>query len=211
MLDEDFLIEQFKKHNVVSEGHFLLTSGRHSDVYVNKDVIYAIPSLFSFVVYSFFNILTNSGHEYDVVTGPAIAGAILAAPIAINLDKIFVYPEKAFVSRFVGFPHNKVVKTKIMEFNRGYDKVVKDKRVFIVEDVITTGGSVQRTIDAVKLCGGKCVGVLAIWNREGWTPNGFELVSLINKSTESWTAGTCLLCRNHIPLVNPKTGVCVKN
>lgn len=215
IISEDFLISKLKEKGVIYNGHFLLSSGKHSDIYINKDAIYSIPKLFSFIINEFSDILNNfedddeDDIEYDIITGPAIAGAVLAAPIANKLNKIFVYPEKAIDAQFVGFPNSKIVKTNIMKFRRGYNKIIKNKKVVVIEDVITTGSSVQRTIDAIELCGGKCVAILAIWNRTGWVPVGIKLISLINKFVESWLAGdkTCPLCKeNNISLTDPKTG-----
>lgn len=204
---EDYLISTFNERNLIYKGHFLLTSGKHSDFYINKDAIYAIPDLFSFIVNTFSSIVERQYPECDVITGPAIAGAVIAAPVAIKCRKTFVYPEKAISSRFVGKPINSIVKKKIMKFNRNYDKVIENKKVVIIEDVVTTGGSVQKTSDAITLCGGECIGVLSIWNRTGWKPkDGIEILSLINKFINSWVASKCPLCNNSIPLINPKTG-----
>lgn len=198
-------IRKFKLYNVISRGHFLLSSGRHSKEYINKDAIYSFPDLFACVIDEFSTILRSISLHYDVITGPAIAGAIIAAPLSIKLNKRFVYPEKAEIKRYFSYPIKKILKVNVMKFNRGYDKVLKNKRVVVVEDVITTGGSVRRTIDAIKLCGGECVCVLAIWNRGSWKPKGVELISLINEPVISWTANECPLCKNNITLTDPKT------
>lgn len=132
------MIKEFEYYDIVKAGHFLLTSGKHSGEYVNKDAIYCIPELFSFITSKIYSIILNKFHsdDFDVITGPAIAGAILAAPVALKLNKIFVYPEKAIYSELAKDPNDGVVDTKIMKFNRGYDKILKDKRVIIVEDII---------------------------------------------------------------------------
>lgn len=204
------LISQLKKYGVIYDGHFLLSSGRHSDRYINKDALYAIPNLFAQVIDNFSDILFHfefddiDDIEYDVITGPAIAGAILAAPLAIRFNKIFVYPEKMTESKFVGFPIKQVTKENIMKFRRGYNKIIQDKKVVIIEDIITTGASVQKTIDAIRLCGGECIAVLAIWNRSKWKPKGIEVISLVNELVESWSSIDCPLCKKSIPLMDPK-------
>lgn len=204
---ENKMIKEFEYYNIVKSGHFLLTSGRHSNEYVNKDAIYCIPELFLFIISKIYTTILNNFHtdDFDVITGPAIAGAILAAPVALKLNKIFVYPEKAIHSEFAEDPNNGVVDTKIMNFNRGYDKILKGKRIIIVEDIITTGGSIQMTADAIHLCDGKVVGIVAIWNREEWkAPNEIKLISLINKTISSYFPNDCPYCQNGIPLQNPK-------
>lgn len=203
------MIKEFKHYNVIKNGHFLLTSGRHSNMYVNKDTIYCIPKLFSSIINKIYTIVLNNFHtnDFDIITGPAIAGAILAAPIALKLNKIFVYPEKAIHPEIAENPNDGVIDTKTMKFNRGYDKVLKGKKVIIVEDIITTGNSIQMTSDAIHICKGTVVGIVAIWNREGWkAPNGIKLISLINRAISSYVAGpeNCPYCQNGIPLQDPK-------
>ena len=190
---KNILIER----NVVKQGHFLLNSGKHSDYYVNKDSIYCDPELFHCVIHLMIrksHDLISDGYSYEVITGPAIAGAILAAPFAYEMKAKFVYPEK------IG---------NGMEFRRGYDKVLLGKRVLVVEDIVTTGASLFKTIRAVRACGGIVDKAICIWNRSnivGETGNkgdDFELISLINQEVKSYDANECPLC-GKIPLVNPK-------
>ena len=151
------------------------------------------------------NILNNlSYNSYDIITGPAIAGAILAAPIALKLNKIFVYPEKAVESRLAADPNGGVVETKVMKFQRGYDKRLKGSRVLIIEDIITTGGSVEKTITAVKKCGGKVVGISVIWNRGRIYFDGLLNLSLINEFVPSYWPDRCPNCQAGEPLQDPK-------
>ena len=195
------LVEDLEKANVIKRGHFLLTSGRHSDTYINKDSIFCNPVLFNDIINVMF--LKAQKWDFDVITGPAIAGAVLAAPLSYYLGKIFVYPEKVLTE-----PYYQDKKNYEMKFRRGYDKVLKDKKVLIVEDIITTGGSVLKTIDSIYDCGGVPGMVLAIWNRSGWSNNHCEVDSLINEKVESWDQdehGNCPDCHNGIPLVDPKT------
>lgn len=201
------ITKEFEYYRIILNGHFLLTSGRHSDEYVNKDAIYCIPELFPFIISKIYTTILNNFHsdDFDVITGPAIAGAILAAPVALKLNKIFVYPEKAVHSELTKDPNDGVVDAKNMNFNRGYDKILKGKRIIIVEDIITTGGSVKQTIEAIEKCGGKCVSIIAIWNREKWQPrDDIKIISLINKVIPSYFPNDCPYCQNGIPLQNPK-------
>ena len=86
------MYELLVKSAVIMEGHFLLTSGRHSNVYINKDRIYSKPHLFSAVINEMVEKIRQSQTNFDIITGPAIAGAVLAAPISLLLNKTFVYP-----------------------------------------------------------------------------------------------------------------------
>jgi len=215
------MYELLKKSDVILEGHFKLTSGRHSNVYINKDSIYRKYELFSTTISEMINKILHSGINFDIITGPAIAGAILAAPLSIKMKKTFVYSEKIYEAKKVYdmtevlmWPETekdrrytyKSVSDR-MEFRRGYDKVLDGKRVFIIEDVITTGGSIEKTNKAIRDNGGIVVGVISIWNRSGWRLNNCENLSLINRPVESWEPDKCPLCNdpnNRIPLRDPK-------
>ncbi|MCK4308335.1 hypothetical protein KAW50_08930 [candidate division WOR-3 bacterium] len=198
--------ELFEKHGVIKTGHFKLTSGKHSAQYINKDAIYSNPMLFDIVVQRMRGKINVYKDMIDVVTGPAIAGAILAAPVSLLLNKIFVYPEKADDKPLAGNPG----KGTKMVFRRGYDKILKGKRVWIVEDIITTGGSVEKTIRAVEECGGKITGVSVIWNRcrnplrELWRMDSVLLLSLINEFVPSYWPEECPNCRAGELLQDPK-------
>lgn len=187
-----YLDDQLKNNNVILHGHFKLSSERHSDTYINKDRMYCKAELFRIIVKNMEHMIKeNFVFKYDVITGPAVAGAILASPISMFLRTDFVYPEK----------NNK----GNMVFNRGYDTILKDKRVLIIEDIITTGSSVLKTRTAIENCGGIVVGVVSIWNR---SRIGFDipLISLINTPINSWEPEDCPLCKKSINLTNPKTG-----
>lgn len=182
--------ELFEKYGVIKTGHFKLTSGKHSAQYINKDAIYSNPFLFLKVMETMYEKLKAYEDMFDVVTGPAIAGAILAAPIALVTHKIFVYPEKVDGE---------------MVFRRGYDKILKHKRVWIIEDIITTGHSIEKTIMAIRDCRGSIAGMSAIWNRGRYQPDeGILLLSLINDSVTSYWPNDCPQCRAGEVLQDPK-------
>jgi len=186
------LDEQLQNNNVILTGHFKLSSGKHSDTYINKDRIYCNAELFRIVIKNMEHMIKeNFVFKYDVITGPAVAGAILASPISMFLRTDFVYPEKNSVGDMI--------------FNRGYDKIIKDKQVLIIEDIITTGSSVLKTRTSIENCGGIVIGVVSIWNRSKITFD-IPLISLINTPINSWEPEECPLCKNTINLTNPKTG-----
>jgi len=179
-----------EEHGIIKTGHFKLTSGRHSNQYINKDAIYSNPYLFDLIITKMAQELDSYLEIFDIITGPAIAGAILAAPISIQFfNKIFVYPEKI---------DDKMV------FRRGYDKILKNRKVWIVEDIITTGGSIKKTISAIEKCGGKVVGISAIWDRGRRYIDGHTILSLINEFVPSYAPEECPDCKRGKPLQNPK-------
>lgn len=181
--------QSLRHRGVILEGHFKLTSGRHSASYINKDSIYCKPNLFRSVFMQFVMSIKKYQDKIDIITGPAIAGAILALPVAMNLEKIFIYPEK-----YEG----------TMILRRGYDKIVKNKNVWIIEDIITTGRSVENTIDAITFNDGNVLGVSCIWNRADYSPSIGEFLPLINEQVFSYLPKDCPQCKENIPLQDPK-------
>lgn len=194
----DTLYSTYIKFGIIRKGHFLLSSGRHSDIYIDKDMVYRSP-LFTETIRQ----LAEACYQFSatptkglVITGPAVAGAVLAAPVWYKLNNIswkpditFVYPEKMDGG---------------MTFRRGYDKHLDGKEVILVEDIITTGRSVEQTAEAVKFNGGKVTGCVCIWNRTFWKHPDFPIHSLINVPIDSWTEEDCPACQKGIPLTDPK-------
>lgn len=191
------LFQQYQNEGIIRSGHFELSHGQHSAMYVDKDRLFRSKVFFNTIL-DLAKISVDIGIIKDlVITGPAIAGAVLAAPVWAELsyqypkhNLSFVYPEK--------IDHS-------MVFRRGHDRFLKGKHVLIVEDVITTCTSVMQTVEAIQACGGFLHGVVCIWNRGYWSPRIYEYRSLITKSIDTWPAKSCPLCLlKQIPLTDPK-------
>lgn len=181
---------------ILRGGHFVYTSGRHGSAYVNKDAVYphtlAVEDLCSHVAFEFRH------HGVEAVVGPAIGGTILSQWMARCLmyetrsirEVLALYAEKSPVGTFA--------------LRRGYDRLVAGRRVLVVEDVVTTGGSVRGVVEAVKAAGGIVAGVACLVNRGGVTAEQVgspgPLVSLVDLPLESWDAGECPLCRAGVPV-----------
>tara|TARA_Y100000310_G_C20690031_1_gene821622 strand:+ start:640 stop:1206 length:567 start_codon:yes stop_codon:yes gene_type:complete len=145
----------------ILEGHFVLTSGRHTDQYVNKDDLYPHTDPTSELCH---RIAVFSDDGVQTVVAPEKGGIILSQWVAHHLtnqlgrEVLAVYAEKAPGGGFA--------------FGRRYDRLVAGKRVLVAEDVITTGDSVQAVIDAVKDLRGTIVGVGVLCNRSGMDSTG---------------------------------------
>ncbi len=150
------IIEILKKVNaVMTDDHFVYTSGKHGEVYVNKDAIYPHPEEVSQVGQLFAEKYKEA--EIDVVAAPALGGIILSTWTAYHLTKLKgkeilgVYAEK--------------MPDKSMAFTRGYDALIRGKNVLVIEDLSTTGGSVKKVVDLVRETGGTVVSVCVMVNR----------------------------------------------
>lgn len=184
---------------LIIDDHFVLTSGKHSPLYINKDALYPHTDKASEVGRLIADKLKD--FDIDVVAGPALGGIILAQWVAYHLSKLKkkkilgVYTEKDLEKNQV--------------FKRGYDKLVKGKKVIVVEDLTTTGNSVRKVINSVLSHGGKVVGVAVMVNRDPRNVNeqtiGFPFYMLDTLDTQSYEEKDCPLCKKHVP-VNTDVG-----
>jgi orotate phosphoribosyltransferase len=183
---------------VLTNGHFVYVSAKHGDKYINKDAIYPHTNLVRQLAKMWAEDFKDSGVE--VVVGPAMGGIILSHDTASELSKILkkdipgVYAEKDGEGGF--------------SFTRGYDSFVKGKKVLVVEDILTTGGSVKKVIELTKEAGGKVVGLGAIANRGNVKAKDVgvkKLDALITLEFNAMEAKDCTLCKSGIP-VNTNVG-----
>ena len=177
---------------LVTDSHIVYTSGKHGTAYVNKDAVY--PHVEK--IQQLCSMLAAAFHDFgpDVVVGPAIGGVILSQWTAFHLSRhsyrpLAVYAEK----EGEGF----IIK-------RGYEKMIPGKKVLVVEDVLTTGGSVKKVIEAIRAINGDVIGVGALVNRGGVTEQDIGdppvLKCLINVKLDAWDAAECPMCKSGIPI-----------
>lgn len=179
---------------VIKDSHIVYTSGKHGTAYVNKDAVYPHTKETSDLCRAIAEQFAGDG--VDVVVAPAIGGVILSQWTAHHLSEITgaevlgVYAEKTENDAFV--------------IKRGYDKIVAGKNVLVVEDVLTTGGSVKKVIETVRALGGNVIGLGVLCNRGGITPsdvsNPPSLFALVNVKLDSWDEADCPLCAQNVPI-----------
>ena len=177
---------------ILTGRHVVYTSGRHGSAYVNKDAVYPHTERVRELCALMADAARPLGAE--VVCGPAMGGIILAQWTGHHLALPAVYAEKA--------PEGG------MALRRGYDALVRGRRVLVVEDVVNTGGSLAEAIRAVRAAGGVVVGATALCNRGGVTAADLDipvLHALLELSLDSWSAEECPLCRRGVP-VNTQVG-----
>lgn len=171
---------------ILTNDHFVGTSGAHFDTYINKDFLYPHTGETSRIGELFAEKYKDQNIE--VVVGPAMGGVILSQWTAHHLSKITgkevlgIYTEK---SEGVG-----------QIFTRGYDQFVKGKRVLVVEDIITTGGSIEKTMQVVKDAGGDLVAACAMVKKT----KDLDFESLAELFVETHEAEKCPLCKNNVPI-----------
>lgn len=179
---------------LITDGHFVLTSGKHSSIYVNKDAMYPHTDKASDVGELFAEKFKDM--DIDVVVGPALGGIILSQWTAYHLSKL---KEKKI---FGVYTEKTLEKNQI--FTRGYEKFVKDKNVLVVEDLTTTGGSVKKVINSVQEHNGRVMAVGVMVNRDPKNVNsksmGVPFYALDELFTENYDADNCPLCKNNVPI-----------
>lgn len=175
-----------KDSGVMLEGHFLLTSGRHSARYFEKFRILESPSLCERFAGALAGRFRDAG--VTAVCGPTTGGIIIAYEVARQLGARCVIAEKAEGGRRIG---------------RGFRLAAED-RVLVVDDVMTTGGSLVETLAALEAYPAAVVGVGVYIDRSGGAvklPLACE--SVYRQSVETWQPTDCPLCRQGVPLTAP--------
>lgn len=190
MTVERDVLEALRASGALKEGHFLLASGRHSDRYVEKFDLLRQPAATSRACEGFADAFRDSG--VDVVAGPTTGGIILAFEVARQLGVAAAYAERR--SEGVG-----------REFRRG-TTFAPGSRVLVVDDILTTGGSVRETLEALRRQPVEVIGVGILVDRSGGTVDfGVPLHALVRMRIETWEPDSCPLCEQGIPLVKPGT------
>ncbi|MEW6686754.1 MAG: orotate phosphoribosyltransferase [Candidatus Edwardsbacteria bacterium] len=186
MLNQEEIRKIFEEKGVLKNGHFLLTSGRHSAVYFEKFQILQYPGITS----RFCAEIAGHFLQEDIsaVAGPTTGGIIIAFEVAKHLGCRAVYAEKVEKGR---------------DFLRGME-IKNNERILVVDDVMTTGGSIKETLEAVKKKGGQTVGIGVFVDRSEVSVDfGIPLVSLLCVPTETFSPEKCPLCAKNIPLIKP--------
>lgn len=132
MMNKQDVLEIFKKADAYLEGHFVLTSGYHSPHYFQKSKVFQYPEFNSAFAKGIIEKFKDK--KIDVVLSPAVGAIVLGCEVARQLGVRFIFAER---------------ENGVMSLRRGFE-LNEDENVLIVEDIITTGGSVQEVIDMLK-------------------------------------------------------------
>lgn len=199
MLTATEALHIFETSGAIVRGHFLLSSGRHGDVYVVKDLVFAQPEqciLFATTIVRRLIDLSRS-HFVDVVVGHMNGGGIFAHYVAQEfLYSKIAKPLVVYVERD---------ELGVSRLRRGYDKLVSEKRCLVVEDVLTSGDTTRKVIELVLAAGGTVLGVAAMCNRGGVTAAQLGIpelpfITLFDYPLETWTPEECPQCQRGVPL-----------
>ena len=179
------ILETLIDTGAILEGHFLLTSGCHSNKYIEKFRLIEQPKSLDFVCSSMADLYKNE--EINVVLGAAVGGILISGGVGQKLNVKHIFTERV---------------NGIMELRRGFF-LNQNSKVLIVEDIVTTGGSIFELIEIVKNCNAELVGITSILDRNKKPVDfGFLYKALVQYPVDSWDADKCPQCLNKIELTS---------
>ena len=139
----------YRENGAYLQGHFLLSSGNHSEYYLQSAKVLEYPQIAGSLADELFKVIDNAGIKFDSVCSPALGGILAGYELAKAGKKRFIFTERV---------------EKVMSLRRGF-KVKKGEKFVICEDIITTGGSACESAKIIESLGGKVVAYAALANR----------------------------------------------
>jgi orotate phosphoribosyltransferase len=185
-LNADEVLDDFRKSAALLEGHFRLSSGLHSPVYLQCALVLQFPEKAE----QFGKALAEKfkGQGIQVVASPAIGGLIIGHEVARALGARFIWVEREGGQ---------------MILRRGFS-VAPGEKTLVVEDVITTGGSTRETVLALESAGAQVVAAASIIDRSsGQADVGVPRVTLATLDVKSMDPSDCDLCKQGVSVVKP--------
>ena len=180
------ILRIFKESGALLEGHFQLTSGKHSARYIQCAQVLQHPALAGQLGQELAAKWRERG--VDTVIGPACGGIIVAHEVARALGCRALFTEREHGA---------------MKLRRGF-RLRPGEKVLIVEDVITTGGSIREVIEAARDYGALPLGVAALVDRSGGQAEfAVPFTALVKLSAEAYPPDNCPLCAQGLPAVKP--------
>lgn len=185
-MEADVVIRTFKDTGALLEGHFLLTSGLHSPVYLQCALVLQHPLQAEELGR---NIAAKFQQEnISVVAAPAIGGLVIGHEVAKALGARFIWTERD---------------NGTMTLRRGFS-IAPGERTLVVEDVVTTGGSTRETIDVLKAAGADVVGAASIIDRSsGKADVGVPRIALATLDVPSVESSRCEACARGETAIKP--------
>lgn len=201
-MNEQEILALFEKVGaIITNSHIVYTSGKHGTTYVNKDALYPHVMETSDVCRE-IAIQFRRDHVQAVIA-PTVGGVALTQWTAFyltmltDIEVLAVYSEKSEDG-------------KTFVIKRGYDKLIVGKNVLVLEDILNTGGTAKKVVEATRVVGGNVIGVGVLCNRGGITAHDLadvpNLSALVNVKMDAWDEADCPLCIDGVVPVNTDVG-----
>lgn len=186
MMTEAAVQQLLEETKAILKGHFLLTSGLHSPLYVEKFNVLQHPQYTEMLCRELAERFR--GEQVQMVMGPMTGGILLAHEVGKALGTRAIFTER---------------ENGVMTLRRGF-RIAPGERVLIVEDIVTTGGSVREVVKVVEQAGGVIVGVGLLTDRSGGKADfgvpRDKVQALLHLTVPTYTADNCPLCKEGIPM-----------
>ncbi|MCL2809812.1 MAG: orotate phosphoribosyltransferase [Treponema sp.] len=188
------IINLLRESGAMLEGHFLLSSGKHSDRYFQCAKLLQYPEktkiVFEQVVSQITQDIKDGKLKIDLVVGPAMGGIIAAWEVARQLNICAIFTERD--------------ENGVMCIRRGFE-IQEGQNVLIVEDVVTTGKSSMECAKALEAAGAKIAALACVVDRraEGVQDIPWTFYPAVKLQAKTWDAGECDLCKQDLPLEKP--------
>ncbi len=185
-ISADEILQVFRECGAILHGHFRLSSGKHSDTYFEKFQILQHPHHVERLCGDLAERFRTE--PIDVVVGPTTGGVIIAYEVARQLGTRAIYAEREGDKRVL---------------RRGFT-LREGERVLVVDDILTTGGSVREVLEMLEPYRVQVVGVGILVDRTGGQADlGVRLEALLRLSVEAWQPEQCPLCERGEPITEP--------
>ena len=179
-MTQEEVLDELRRVGAIMNGHFLLSSGRHSAVYAEKFRALEVPALASRLGSAIAERFSDQ--RIDVVLAPAVGGIVLGFCTALALDVRSIFAER---------------EDGEMKLRRGFE-IEPEERALLIEDVVTTGKSIREVIQLVRA--DQIAGVACLIDRSGGIDLGHPLESLCKLDAVSWAPEECPLCAEGVPM-----------
>jgi orotate phosphoribosyltransferase len=185
-LTERETLERYEKRGALLRGHFRLTSGLHSDLYLQSALVLQHPEDAGVLGEGLAARFRDA--RVQAVLAPAIGGILVAHEVARALGVRALFTER---------------ESGVMQLRRGFT-LSPGERCLVVEDVITTGGSTREVVQCVETHGGTVVGVGSLIDRSGGTAAfTVKRIALATVTAATYAPDACPLCRTGSPAIKP--------
>lgn len=182
------ILELLEKANCILTGHFKLTSGRHSNKYIEKIRLVQNPENLDKISNELVKLILQKKLDFDFIVSPAFGAITFGFLTALKLKKEFIFTQR---------------KDGEMSIRNGF-QYKKGAKTIIIEDIVTTGGSINEVYTLLKAKGFDIKGIFAIVDRSnGFKIDNLELNSLLKIEIETWEPENCPLCKKGIPITKP--------
>jgi orotate phosphoribosyltransferase len=186
LMTDNELLQIFRENSALLEGHFVLSSGLHSDRYIQCAQVLQHPKIAEQLCSELAAKLRHLGAA--VVAAPALGGILVAHEVGRALGIRALFTER---------------QDGVMTLRRGFS-IAPGEPVLVVEDVLTTGLSTRETMKCLEEAGGKVVGAGSLIDRSGGTTDlGVPRSALLTLTIQNYNPADCPLCKSGIPAVKP--------